>query len=100
MVNPASRNHRTPRPARLAAADDFGTEAQIQAGKFFFTRLCGGCHGDGAIGNALNPDLRYSPMAMDAVAWRRVVIDGVRSENGMISLAEIFSEDDAEAIRA
>jgi PQQ-dependent dehydrogenase (methanol/ethanol family) len=89
-----------PLPTRLPAADDFGTEAQIQAGEMFFGRSCGGCHGGKAIGNGLNPDLRYSPMALDAAAWKSVVIDGAKSENGMISFAQLFSEDDAEAIRA
>ena len=89
-----------PLPARPLPADDFGTEAQIQAGAVFYSRSCGGCHGGGARGNGLNPDLRYSPITADAAAWKGVVIDGTRTENGMISFAEKYSEDDAEAMRA
>jgi len=50
--------------------------------------------------NALNPDLRYSPINADAAAWKSVVIDGARTENGMISFAEVYNEDDTEAMRA
>ncbi len=89
-----------PLPARPLPAEDFGTEAQIQAGAVFFGRSCGGCHGGAAIGNGLNPDLRYAPITADAAAWKGVVIDGSRTENGMISFAEKYSEDDAEAMRA
>ena len=89
-----------PLPARPKPADDFGTEAQIQAGQVFFGRSCGGCHGKNARSNGLNPDLRYAPTTADAAAWKSVVIDGTLTENGMISFAEKYSEDDAEALRA
>ena len=81
-------------------ADDFGTEEQIAAGAIQFARSCDGCHGVGARGNNLTPDLRYSPIAADASAWRSVVIEGTRTEKGMISFAPILSEEDAEDIRA
>jgi mono/diheme cytochrome c family protein len=89
-----------PLPARLPLADDFGSEDQIQAGEVLFGRVCTSCHGIGARGNGLTPDLRYSPITVDAGAWKSVVIDGSRSENGMISFAELVNENDAEAIRA
>ncbi|MFT5501243.1 MAG: quinohemoprotein ethanol dehydrogenase [Woeseiaceae bacterium] len=89
-----------PLPVRPPPTDDFGSEAQIQAGAVLFGRSCGGCHGSKAIGNALNPDLRYSPISADAAAWKSVVIDGSLSANGMISFAELYGEDDAEALRA
>ena len=46
------------------------------------------------------PDLRWSAIAGDSEAWKSVVIDGNLSSNGMVSFAEVLSEDEAEAIRA
>jgi alcohol dehydrogenase (cytochrome c)/quinohemoprotein ethanol dehydrogenase len=80
--------------------DDFGSEDQIAAGAAHYTRICSVCHGVGAISGGVVPDLRHSVYTGDAVAWRSVVIEGALSERGMISFAPIFSEEDAEAIRA
>ncbi len=80
--------------------DDFGSEDQIAAGAAHYTRICSVCHGVGAISGGVLPDLRHSVYTGDAVAWRSVVIEGALSERGMIAFAPIFSEQDAEAIRA
>jgi len=82
------------------APDDFGTDAQITAGEVLFSRNCGGCHGGFALGNGLLPDLRHSPFVADAAAFRDVVIDGALIEKGMVSFADILSEEDTEAVRA
>jgi alcohol dehydrogenase (cytochrome c)/quinohemoprotein ethanol dehydrogenase len=92
-----------PLPEMQAASpppDDFGSEAQIQAGAAHYTRICSVCHGVAAISGGVLPDLRHSAYAADAAAWRSVVIEGALSNLGMISFAPIFSEEDAEAIRA
>jgi quinohemoprotein ethanol dehydrogenase len=87
-------------PEILPPPDDFGSAAQIQAGKILYAQRCGGCHGGKVLGNGFMRDLRHSPYAADATAWQSVVIGGALQQNGMVSFAAIFSEDDAEAIRA
>ncbi len=90
-------------PEKLAAPpppDDFGSESQVQAGAAHYTRICSVCHGVAAISGGVLPDLRHSAFAGDAAAWRNVVIEGALQERGMVSFAPIFSDDDAEAIRA
>jgi quinohemoprotein ethanol dehydrogenase len=44
--------------------------------------------------------LRWSPLAKDAAAWKSVVIDGVRKDNGMVSFAQFIDAKAAEQIRA
>jgi mono/diheme cytochrome c family protein len=80
--------------------DDFGSEDQVRAGTTHYTRICSVCHGIDAASGGVLPDLRHSAYAADAEAWRGVVIDGALSDRGMISFAPIFSEKDAEDIRA
>jgi alcohol dehydrogenase (cytochrome c)/quinohemoprotein ethanol dehydrogenase len=64
-----------------------------------YDRYCGHCHGAGAVGGGVIPDLRYSPMLGNNTAWKSVVIDGIFSSNGMVSFAEELSLDDAEKVR-
>jgi len=87
-------------PAAPPPADDFGSDAQIEAGAAHYTRICSVCHGVAAISGGVLPDLRHSAFAGDAAAWRSVVMEGELQERGMVSFAEILSDDDAEAIRA
>jgi alcohol dehydrogenase (cytochrome c)/quinohemoprotein ethanol dehydrogenase len=87
------------RPALIDPPKDTGSEAQIQAGSSLYERNCGGCHGITAVSGGVLPDLRHSAIITDEVAWRSIVRDGARQDKGMVSFAEILSEDDAEAIR-
>jgi len=80
--------------------DDFGSDMQVQAGAAHYTRNCSVCHGVAAISGGVLPDLRHSALAGDAAAWRSVVMEGALQEQGMVSFAPVFSDDDAEAIRA
>jgi len=77
-----------------------GTDADVAAGFPLFTNVCSGCHGDAAVGGGITPDLRWSPIAMDAAAWKSVVLDGVRKDRGMVSFAPLIGEKEAEQIRA
>ena len=56
-------------------------------------RRCGGDRG-------VLPDLRRSPRLQDAVAWRRVVVDGELAQLGMPRFGKYVSAEDAELIRA
>jgi alcohol dehydrogenase (cytochrome c)/quinohemoprotein ethanol dehydrogenase len=87
-------------PAAPPPPDDFGSEAQVQAGAAHYMRICSVCHGIAAVSGGVLPDLRHSAFAGDAEAWRSVVIEGALQDRGMVSFAPIFSDDDAEAIRA
>jgi alcohol dehydrogenase (cytochrome c)/quinohemoprotein ethanol dehydrogenase len=87
-------------PAAPPPPDDFGSEAQVQAGAAHYMRICSVCHGIAAVSGGVLPDLRHSAFAGDAGAWRSVVIEGALQDRGMVSFAPIFGDDDAEAIRA
>lgn len=71
------------------------TPSQIAAGATHFAQQCLFCHG----GTVL-PDLRRSAVLSDRVTWKQIVIDGARTQNGMVSFAKWLTPDDAEAIRA
>jgi PQQ-dependent dehydrogenase (methanol/ethanol family) len=78
----------------------FGT-AQVRAhGEEVYGRFCSTCHGSDGLSRGMFPDLRYSPALATDAAFRQVVIDGVRSQNGMVSFAKALSLDDVEAVRA
>jgi PQQ-dependent dehydrogenase (methanol/ethanol family) len=71
------------------------TPAQIATGNKFYFTYCTICHG-----GPVNPDLRRSTMLQDRDAWRKVVIDGVLAQNGMVSFAANLGPEEAEGIRA
>jgi quinohemoprotein ethanol dehydrogenase len=69
--------------------------ATKEQGARLYDRHCSRCHEGVAA-----PDLRRSAVITSADAWKGVVLDGVLSNNGMISFKRWLSWDDAEAIRA
>lgn len=77
-----------------------GTPADIAAGQSNFQRYCLVCHGPGAVGNGVLPDLRKSGAIADATTWKSVVIDGVLRGNGMVSFSLVLSSQEAEQMRA
>lgn len=88
------------RPDPIEPPEDLGNEVQIQAGASLYTRNCAICHGIEAGSAGVLPDLRHSAMIADAAAWRSIVREGTLKDKGMVSFAEIVSEEEAEAIRA
>jgi quinohemoprotein ethanol dehydrogenase len=78
----------------------FGTPADIAAGGSNYQRYCLVCHGPGAVGNGVLPDLRKSGTIADAAAWKSVVIDGILKSNGMVSFSSVISPKEAEQMRA
>jgi len=91
-------------PATAALAwnppPQFGTAAQVAAGKAMFGRYCMVCHGDSAIGNGFTPDLRVSGTFANADAWKAVILDGALKDRGMVGFARVLTPQDAEALRA
>jgi len=76
-----------------------GTPADIEAGKLAYHNNCSVCHGASAVSQFSIPDLRYSDVTHDAAAWKSVVIDGERKDNGMVSFAKFLSPQQAEQVR-
>jgi quinohemoprotein ethanol dehydrogenase len=78
---------------------------QIARGENFYQDSCWICHGD--VGNAggplrrgLFPELALSPALGSPELFASIVIDGVRTQNGMVSFANVLSREDAEDVRS
>ena len=71
----------------------------IAAGKGYFARYCGVCHGDAAVSGGVIPDLRYSG-ALKSDSWFDIVLNGALKDQGMASFADALNHDQAAAIRA
>ena len=72
----------------------------IALGQAKYGRYCAVCHGPGAVGSTVLPDLRRAGSLESAQAWAAVVHDGILKDNGMASFAGSLSKDEIEAIRA
>ncbi|MCA1748411.1 MAG: PQQ-dependent dehydrogenase, methanol/ethanol family [Parasphingopyxis sp.] len=84
---------------RLDPPESTGSEAQIAQGQRLFNRYCLVCHGEGAVGGGVNPDLRFSGILGDSEGWRDIVIGGALRSNGMPSFSSAFDGSGANAIR-
>ncbi len=76
------------------------SEVTLKQGATLYQTFCWPCHGASAVSSGVLPDLRRSPVLQDGAAWKSLVIDGVRKDNGMRSFAQWMSAAEAEAIRA
>jgi quinohemoprotein ethanol dehydrogenase len=72
--------------------------AQVEQGGQLFARTCVACHGAGAVSAGLAPDLRASPLVLDAAGFRSIVHDGTLLERGMPPYAEL-SDSQLESLR-
>jgi quinohemoprotein ethanol dehydrogenase len=72
----------------------------IAAGLGAYNANCAVCHGLGAEGAGVIPDLRMSASLGDPGYFKEVVIDGRLAAQGMVSFAQWVTPADAEAIRA
>lgn len=84
----------------FAPSDEGFTAQQIARGDKIFNLTCGACHGAGAQGIGVLPDLRRSGALAHQDVWRQIVLDGMLADNGMASFARYLTPDDAEAVRA
>jgi alcohol dehydrogenase (cytochrome c)/quinohemoprotein ethanol dehydrogenase len=89
-------------PATLAftAPTPTADDATVARGKAIYHRYCVVCHGDAAVSGGILPDLRASPSIGTAAAFREIVLEGVKSELGMVSFAAELDATDSEAVRA
>jgi quinohemoprotein ethanol dehydrogenase len=85
-----------PPPLDLTGVSTTGDKVH---GYVVFNGNCQVCHGANATGSWL-PDLKRSPMIVNADNFNSVVIEGVRAHNGMISFARFLTKQDVEDARA
>lgn len=88
-------------PERMPPADpEFRPDSRLaEAGAMLFaTRSCMVCHGWNAIGGGAAPDLRFSPVIVDAATFGAVVRDGALKMNGMPPFPQ-FTDPELEALR-
>ena len=64
-----------------------------------YARWCAGCHGVGAVGGGVLPDLRKAEPAIYG-ALEMIVLQGARSPLGMPRFDAFLSKDDVAAVRA
>jgi PQQ-dependent dehydrogenase (methanol/ethanol family) len=86
-------------PLVVSAPENFGDAATLEKGQQLWQQNCSLCH-EGGRGMGGFPDLRYSALLQSDAAFKAVVIDGVLTENGMLSFAKTLKPQDAESIRA
>jgi quinohemoprotein ethanol dehydrogenase len=79
-----------PQPPALTATEDV-----VQHGGELFSQTCQTCHGVNAVGGL--KDLRL--MTRDTHAeFNKIVMEGIRTEKGMASFADVLSQEEADAI--
>ena len=83
----------------LDPPESTGTPEQIARGQQLYLRYCMVCHGEGAVGGGINPDMRFSGYLTDGEDWRDVVLGGALAENGMPSFTSVLAPKLAETIR-
>ena len=76
-----------------------GDESMIALGKQRFADRCMVCHGDGAVGGGVVPDLRYMNAEKHQL-WMGIVLGGLYGDKGMVSFADVLSAEEATAIQA
>ncbi len=87
------------KPAPIAPPDDVGTAAQLDVGRLRFAQYCAQCHGDGAYGGTVLPDLRRSVTLAAQESWEAVVRDGALEANGMVGWKTVLTAREIEALR-
>ncbi len=75
------------------------TPAQLKEGAYLFEGNCGVCHGSGARGSGVTPDLRRSTVLSDPKLWQSVVYDGQLQDRGMIAFKKYLTPEQVESIR-
>jgi len=84
----------TAEPPALAITD----KASLAQGKRLYDIYCARCHGNGAIGGGITPDLRHMDAAKHAV-FKNIVHDGLLEFGGMVGFKDILDEQQTEQVR-
>src|SRR5690606_38169076 len=84
----------------LNPPENFGTAELIAAGEAHYETYCGACHGIDGQSRGSFPDLRYSPALNSQELFDAIVLQGVRSAQGMVSFEQALNAEDTVALRA
>jgi quinohemoprotein ethanol dehydrogenase len=71
-----------PAPAAPLSAE-FAVDDKLAAMGAQIYGLCAACHGPGAIGGGMAPDLRSSAVVLESATFARIVRSGTRANRGM-----------------
>jgi quinohemoprotein ethanol dehydrogenase len=69
------------------------------AGEASYYEYCARCHGPGAAGSNVIPDLRRSASIAQPDAWQRIVSDGALESRGMIGWSKYLNREQVDMIR-
>jgi len=75
-----------------------GTAEQIAHGKAVYHQYCGVCHGPGAKGGGVLPDLRHMPSGKHLV-FEDIVLGGILKDRGMVSFSDVMNQQDVADIQ-
>ncbi|HKU38148.1 MAG TPA: PQQ-binding-like beta-propeller repeat protein, partial [Polyangiales bacterium] len=91
-----------PAPVPQSAPPPRHADPKVSAlGERVFQNRCSVCHGNAAVSaGAVVSDLRWSKALANPESWKKIVLDGVLENQGMISFKSVMQPDDAEAVRA
>lgn len=67
-------------------ATAFGAPDKIQLGCQCYAENCIVCHVSMVQSVGVTPDVPWSSVAADPVAWRQAAIEGLRKSNGMVAV--------------
>jgi quinohemoprotein ethanol dehydrogenase len=88
----------TERP--LAPPPFEGSEEIVALGEQHYSQYCAACHGqEGQVRGALFPNLTRTPLLHTQQGFDVVVMQGARTEKGMVSFANVLQPEDSAAIR-
>jgi PQQ-dependent dehydrogenase (methanol/ethanol family) len=91
-------------PRELAPPPLTADAATVARGKTLYAQYCSACHGDGAVGGGVVPDLRYMS-AQTHAEFDAIALGGLRHQKGMVGFAnvmgnEVLAKPDTDAIHA
>ncbi len=89
-----------PAPARMRPRFEVAAGAEaLGRGAERYHQWCAVCHGIGAVGGGVLPDLRYAPDAVQRT-FGEIVLGGIRADHGMPSFADVLSAEEVRWIQA
>ena len=83
----------------LAPPPQTASKEVIAKGAALYAGNCRLCHGLNVVSGGMTPDLRYMTPETHK-QFKQIVLYGARAKQGMAPFADMFSEQDADAIHA
>jgi alcohol dehydrogenase (cytochrome c)/quinohemoprotein ethanol dehydrogenase len=85
-------------PVKINPLPEPADTASVDRGGPLFAQFCAPCHGGGAVGGGITPDLRASGLLSSDVFYD-VVLNGILKDQGMVSFKSALTHEDVTAIR-